>query len=398
MLAARAESAARGAGVGAAAAGRPVTAPVQPRCARGIEPSAETAACLSASAAQHTSAARPQTAAATAGPRPRPGVGPRPPAAAQARAARAGSVDRAHSLESIVELPGPAEPPARSAHADVLTLDGDADGARDASLTPRHAGAEENVHASANRAPVAANGAHPLLAEFEAKALLAEHSAQRTARARAEGAPTPSAAQLSARGSAGDGAEAEGGGVGTALADALSLRRPAAERLRLIAATSAAAGGGRASPARPRSTATAGRSGGPTARSCAPALSAAGADGADEDGADDSSTVIRRLVSLVQEVAAERDVLQRQLRAREPAATPASTVAAGAEAGVPAGARPGTASSDTPGGGGGLSQAERAELARLRAENANMWGLLDENRRLRARLKAVAGLPETADD
>jgi hypothetical protein len=273
-----------------------------------------------------------------------------------------------HALDAIVESP--------VSRADVLRLDGSDEsgpmpGAEATAAAAAAAVAARRIAAAAAEADDddddgGARGARlreqGLLAEFEAKAAIDAHASDR---------------ELRAGGGVGA-ASAAGGGPHTAMAttDALSLRRPAAERLRLIAASasaerarpaSAAVGGRPALGAHASASASAHRGGGAERFSEVSGNGLDRFDGEEEDG----PALTRRLVRLLQDVAAERDGLRRQLDKAH-----AQLAALQAQPPPAAGAAAAAA----------LSDAERDELARLRVEGANLWGLLDENKALRAQL------------
>ncbi|KAJ1638638.1 hypothetical protein T492DRAFT_858092, partial [Pavlovales sp. CCMP2436] len=327
--------------------------------------------------------ARPSTAAA--GGNSRPGrLGPRAqlPPTAPAVATGTGGVGverrvggeggaQSRGLEAILESP-PASgaKPSRAAQrgADILTLnhEEEEDGRARAHCPMVYQDPADAQAADASAGPDSfARGAGlNLLAEFEAKAAIASLSAERVAYASASSAAPTEAARLLAAGAgaAADGAEADAG------VDVLSLRRPAAERLRLITAragSSSGVAGARPSTARPTRAAL-----GVNAFD-SPTRAAAAAEEEEES----APALTRRLVRLLQDVAAERDGLRRQLaRALEQVAALGAKLAAPPADGAP------------PGAGAALDGAERVELLQLRVEAGNVWPLLDENKGLREKL------------
>ncbi|KAG8462117.1 hypothetical protein KFE25_011567 [Diacronema lutheri] len=375
---------------------RPSTAPAQPagHGAHG-EHSAELTDGAADRALAHPQRARPTTAAAhvrpgTRGPGTR-GLGDRAPR--EHASSRAPPRARASgALDAIVESPAAGRVRhASPAAPDVLTLDhadggawrGDArgdgrvrvlvDGATAAARDATRCGSGAHADAPGEAAVLAERAVRvpaALLAEFEAKAAIESHGADRTARALGT-AGAPGASAVGAEGGIAAAAAEAAAAEAEAAASSLSLRRPAAERLRLIAA-SAAAGARPASAGgpRPAGAARVTRSGVP-----AHALELGSDDELEGAHADSGPALTRRLVRLLQDVAAERDGLQRELaRARERIA-------------VLAGARGAEGGERGPASGEQLGGAERAELQRLRVESGNMWQLFDENKALRAQLE-----------
>lgn len=267
---------------------------------------------------------------------------------------------------------------------------------RETPLSER-AGAGSGAGAGAGEGEADGRAVLPLLAEFEARAAIESISAERVARALGVGAGAAVADRACAgRGGQGgadvapaaEAAAAHAAASPMASSAALSLRRPAAERLRLITASAAAA---TATPAARPATAGALRArirpaderSGPDSRPAertpaeAPQLGASGSGDELDEHSGSGPLLTRRLVRLLQEVAAERDGLRRELaRAREQiAALEAARDAPSAQAAAAAS------------GGPCLGGSELAELQRLRVESGNLWQLLDENKALRAQLK-----------